>query len=267
MRGSRCGWRARVRARSNLERSSRLPAAPCRWGAINLCPYTPGRAGPKPAPVGALWACSLARPCERSGRLACRMAREPYSRACRWLTAGADGQTVAQECYLEYSWCHTESPQSHEWVMRRNCALSPQQLGFWFLAIASISLLVAFGMYAAGAWVVLPFACVEILGLGTAFVVYARHATDFERVVVQSEGVVVDRGSSAESPTGIRERCMVPGSWIRVEYGGQRRELVKLVSHRRSVEVGRFVPEHLRPRLAQEFRLALRTPLCARQEA
>jgi len=140
-------------------------------------------------------------------------------------------------------------------------------LGIWFLAIASVSLLVAFGMYAAGAWVVLPFACVEILGLATAFVVYARHATDFERVVVQSEGVVVDRGSSPESSSTASERCIVPGSWIRVEYGGKRRELVKLVSHRSSVEDGRFVPEHLRSRLAQELRLALNNPASVRGEA
>jgi uncharacterized membrane protein len=134
------------------------------------------------------------------------------------------------------------------------------------LAIASLSLLVAFGMYAAGAWVVLPFACIEVLGLGTAFVVYARHATDFERVVVQFDGVVVDRGSSPEGLGATRERCTVFGSWVRVEYGGKRRELVKLVSHRSCVEVGRFVPEHLRSRLAQEFRIALNTSLGARRE-
>jgi uncharacterized membrane protein len=150
--------------------------------------------------------------------------------------------------------------------MRRNCALSPRQLGAWFLAIASASLLVAFGMYVAGAWVVLPFACVEVVGLGAAFVVYARHVTDFERVVVKSDGVVVDRGSSPESPGATRERCTVSGSWVRVEYSGKRRELVKLVSHRSCVEVGRFVPEHLRLRLAQEFRIALNTPLGARRK-
>ena len=158
---------------------------------------------------------------------------------------------------MEYSWRRTESSQALEWVMRRNCALSPRQLGIWFVAIGSASMLVALGMFLAGAWVVLPFACVEVLGLGTAFVVYARHATDFERVVVQSDGVFVERGSTAAGGGTTEERCAAAGSWVRVEYGGQRRELVRLVSHQRAVEVGRFVPEHLRPRLALELRSAL----------
>jgi len=163
---------------------------------------------------------------------------------------------------LEYSRDHSESSEKREWLMRRNCALSPRQLGLWFLAIASVSMVVAMGMVIAGAWVVMPFVCVEILGLATAFVVYARHATDFERVVLQSDGVYVDRGSASASFATKREQCAGPGAWVRVEYEGKRRELVRLVSQRRAVEIGTYVPEHLRPRLAQELRIALNKPLC-----
>lgn len=109
--------------------------------------------------------------------------------------------------------------------MRRNCALTPCQLAVWFAAVSSLSIAVATFFALAGAWMVLPFAFLEVAALGIAFVVYARHAADFERIVVQSGGLVVERSTASRL-----ERTEVPLDWIRVEYQGQRRELVKLVS-------------------------------------
>jgi len=65
--------------------------------------------------------------------------------------------------------------------MRRNCALTPCQLAVWFAAVSSLSIAVATFFALAGAWMVLPFAFLEVAALGIAFVVYARHAADFER--------------------------------------------------------------------------------------
>ncbi|MFM1941012.1 MAG: hypothetical protein RLY32_2754 [Pseudomonadota bacterium] len=58
--------------------------------------------------------------------------------------------------------------------MRRNCALTPCQLAVWFLAVSSLSIAVATFFAFAGAWMVLPFAFLEVAALGIAFVVYAR---------------------------------------------------------------------------------------------
>ncbi|NDH30456.1 MAG: DUF2244 domain-containing protein, partial [Betaproteobacteria bacterium] len=88
---------------------------------------------------------------------------------------------------LEYSWNCTEAVDSHQWLMRRNCALSPKQLALWFAAISSVSIAVGCFFALAGAWMVLPFAFLEVTALAIAFVVYARHAADFERIVFQSE--------------------------------------------------------------------------------
>lgn len=152
---------------------------------------------------------------------------------------------------MDYSWNCTEDVDSRQWLMRRNCALTPCQLAVWFAAVSSLSIAVATFFALAGAWMVLPFAFLEVAALGIAFVVYARHAADFERIVVQSGGLVVERSTASRL-----ERTEVPLDWIRVEYQGQRRELVKLVSQGRFCEVGRFVPEHQRSSLAKELRSA-----------
>ena len=96
---------------------------------------------------------------------------------------------------------------------------------------------------------VLPFAFLEVTALGVAFVVYARHAADFERIVVQSSGLMIERSTANHL-----ERTEVPLVWLRVEYQGRRRELVRLVSQGKFCEVGRFVPEHHRRLLAKQLR-------------
>ena len=135
--------------------------------------------------------------------------------------------------------------------MRRNCALSPRQLGIWFLAVSIVSMSVAVFFALAGAWMVLPFAFIEVAALGVAFVVYARHAADFERIVLQSDGVMIERSKASKV-----EQTKLPRDWLRIEYQGQRRELVKLVSQNFCCEVGSFVPEHQRATLARELRRA-----------
>lgn len=142
-----------------------------------------------------------------------------------------------------------------EWLSRRNCALTPAQLAACFGALAIASLAVAGAWAAAGAWVVVPFACIEIGALAVAFVAYGRHAVDFERVVVDADRVRVEstHGPRTRRWEGDRGR-------VRVEYGGGRRELVRLVARDEAIEVGRFVLEQDRAGLAKELRVALRAP-------
>ncbi len=150
---------------------------------------------------------------------------------------------------MDYAWNCTEEVDSRQWLMRRNCALTPCQLAIWFLAVSTVSIAVASFFALAGAWMVLPFAFLEVTALGVAFVVYARHAADFERIVVQSSGLMIERSTANHL-----ERTEVPLVWLRVEYQGRRRELVRLVSQGKFCEVGRFVPEHQRRLLAKELR-------------
>ena len=44
-----------------------------------------------------------------------------------------------------------------------------------------------------GAWVIMPIAGLELLAVGVAFLVYARHATDGERLILQAGQLLVEQ--------------------------------------------------------------------------
>lgn len=149
-------------------------------------------------------------------------------------------------------WVHVASAQQQEWLLKRNCSLAPRQLAMIFGSLAAVSLIIATVFAMGGAWLVLPFACIEVLALGAAFVVYSRHAADYERIVLCRDCLLVEtcRGERLR-----REQCTP--AWTRVEYSGTRRELIGLVAAGRRIDVGRFVPESERRVLARQLRLQL----------
>jgi uncharacterized membrane protein len=71
-------------------------------------------------------------------------------------------------------------------LLKRNCSISPGGMLRVFGLLALASLGIAMGFALAGAWLILPFAGLEVLALGAAFLVHARHATDFERIEVST---------------------------------------------------------------------------------
>jgi uncharacterized membrane protein len=79
-----------------------------------------------------------------------------------------------------------------EFVLRRNCSLSPAALMAVFGSIAALSFGFGAAFAALGAWMILPFAGIEMLALGAAFVLYGMHAADCERVRVAGEVVTVE---------------------------------------------------------------------------
>lgn len=77
-------------------------------------------------------------------------------------------------------------------IARRNCSISPKGLIGFFAGIAAVSIVISLVFYALGAWMILPFAGLEILALGMAFVGYARHAVDCERICVGHDRIRVE---------------------------------------------------------------------------
>jgi uncharacterized membrane protein len=104
-----------------------------------------------------------------------------------------------------------------------------------------------------GASFVLGFAGLEIMAVGLAFLMYARHAADGEWISIEGSRIVVECETA-----GKRERAEFERQWVRIEPIADDRSLIEVSGRGRSVEVGRFVrPEH-RLMLAQEIRRALR---------
>jgi uncharacterized membrane protein len=153
---------------------------------------------------------------------------------------------------MPYQWAHEEEPDRYQWVLKRNCALTPAQLGLCLAALGGVSLGIAAACAMVGAWPVLPFSCIEVVALGVAFVVYGRHAADYERIVVGQGEVLVESASAHR----VRRQALRPTA-LRVEYRGSRRELIRLVAGAQALEVGRFVPDDRRGALAAELRTSL----------
>ena len=145
------------------------------------------------------------------------------------------------------------SGQSIDWKLQRNCSLAPAQLGWIYLSLCGVSLLIGTFFWLQGATLVLGFAWLEVMAVGLAFFIYARHAADGEWISIEGSRIVVECETA-----GKRERAEFDRQWVRVEPRADDRSLIEVSGRGRSVEVGRFVrPEH-RLMLAQEIRRALR---------
>lgn len=132
--------------------------------------------------------------------------------------------------------------------MKRNCSLTPRQLGLFYLSMLAVSLAIAVFFVFQGAWVVLPFAGLEMLALGGALLVYARHALDYERVRFGERRLVVERMDA-----GRLRRFEFNPSWVRVGQGRDPGGMVRLRSGGDSVELGRFLMPHLRAGFTHEL--------------
>lgn len=148
----------------------------------------------------------------------------------------------------------TVSGQGLHWLLKRNCSVTPTQLGWVYASLCVLSAGIAALFWTLGAPLVMPFAGLELAAVGFAFLAYARHATDGERISLTGARLVVERETA-----GRLERAEFRREWVRVEPVVGDRSLIRVSAQGKSVEVGRFVRPELRPALATEIRRALRT--------
>lgn len=147
----------------------------------------------------------------------------------------------------------TVQGQNIHWFLRRNCSVTPAQLGWLYASLCVVSLGIGTFFWFQGALLILPFAWLELAAVGAAFVAYARHAADGEHILLQGSRLVVELESA-----GRLERAEFNRDWVRVEPGTSDRSLIELSGQGRRMVVGRFLRPELRPALAQELRRALR---------
>ncbi|MEZ0309146.1 MAG: DUF2244 domain-containing protein [Ramlibacter sp.] len=147
----------------------------------------------------------------------------------------------------------TVQGQNIHWFLKRNCSVTPAQLGWLYASLCAVSLGIGAVFWFQGALLILPFAGAELAAVGVAFLVYARHAGDGETITLRGRQLVVELDNA-----GHRERAEFNRDWVRVEPLAGSRSLIELSGQGRRVNVGRFVRPELRPLLAQEIRRALR---------
>ena len=137
-------------------------------------------------------------------------------------------------------------------VARRNNSLSASGRFrvFVFVFVVSIGIAAAFAMF--GAWLILPFAGLEMLLLYVAFREIGRHAGDYERIAIGRERVRVE---SCE--IGRLRHDELSRHWARVVASRDGRYLA-LRSHGRELVIGRHRSDEQRLELARTLARELR---------
>lgn len=86
----------------------------------------------------------------------------------------------------------TTSSAHYSITARPNCSLSAASTLCVFSIIAFVTLGISLSFALLGAWLVLPFAGIELVVLWLCFRHVWRHVHDFERLVIDNDKVIVD---------------------------------------------------------------------------
>jgi uncharacterized membrane protein len=140
-------------------------------------------------------------------------------------------------------------------ILKRNCSISPAGLAGVYVALAVAVLGIGAGFAFVGAWLVLPFAGLEVLLLGAAYLAYARHAADYERIVLESGRLTVE---VAEAQRLSRYEIEARRATICLEAGKRRGARVVLRGAGEELELGRHLDEETRVEFAAELQKRLR---------
>jgi uncharacterized membrane protein len=138
---------------------------------------------------------------------------------------------------------------------RRNDSLGAR--GRWriFAALCTLSLGLAIVFALFGAWMVLPYSMLEMLVLFLAFRWIGRHASDWERLSVQGDRVIVEREYA-----GVRTRHEFNRCWTRLETNRDpfgRVPRLALCSAGASIPFGDDLSAADREKIAKDLRRAL----------
>jgi uncharacterized membrane protein len=140
-----------------------------------------------------------------------------------------------------------------QWRLLRNCSIAPRQLLAVYVALCVVSLLIGGFFWVQGAPFVLAFAGLELLGVGLAFLLFARHAADHETLTLVGDVLQVQHVNGARSVNTV-----LAAQWLTVEPAAGQGSLLQLSSRVQRVLVGKFVRPELRAELGQELRRAAR---------
>lgn len=140
-------------------------------------------------------------------------------------------------------------------IARRNNSLSPggRTLVVGFLAVVVLAISLGFALN--GAWMVAPFAGLDLLLLYLAFRYIGRHSEDFESVILKGDQIVVERWEAGRLRTLRFNRY-----WARLDSGepGRGGRLL-LRSHGQEVEIGSCLNPAQRAAMASRLKEHLDT--------
>ena len=146
-------------------------------------------------------------------------------------------------------------------IARPNNSLSVDDSVKLLAALAGIALVVALGFLHIGAWLVLPFAGLEIMAFAYAFHTVYLHADDFESITIEDDRVVVEKRNVKEITTTVFQRywAQVNVRDVAMIKGSNGKCGLFISSHGNEVEFGRnFINDEQRSQLARDLRQKLK---------
>jgi uncharacterized membrane protein len=146
-------------------------------------------------------------------------------------------------------------------IFRPNNSLSPEGSVKVVMALFVIVLFVAVGFSIIGAWLVLPFAGIEILALAYAFYSVYLHSDDYESIAIVGDEVIVEKKNDKDFTMMIFQRYWAQISVRDVVRGAGKsgKRGLFISSHGKEVEFGKyFINDGQRTMFARELREKLR---------
>ena len=135
------------------------------------------------------------------------------------------------------------------WKMRRNCALTPGQLLKFYIALVCLSLAVATGFLLAGVKIILIFTAIELTAVTVGFLVYCRHALDYEEIEISGTRLLVRKFIAyKETVTEFNTR------WARLSQPEEYEKTFSIEETGHRVEVGQFLRREQFKTLIAELR-------------
>jgi len=143
-------------------------------------------------------------------------------------------------------------------VVRPNCSLSwPGVVRFYTgMVVVSFSIAIAFAVK--GAWLILPFAGLEMLVLGAALYVVARRACRWQAVSIYGDRIEVVEHDPASERQQTFQRAWAQVRLERAHINGYPSRLT-ICSHGRAIEIGGYLADAEKEQLALELRQAMDT--------
>lgn len=143
------------------------------------------------------------------------------------------------------------------WHMKRNCSFTPKQVGLFYLSMVCFSSLIASYFWWQGAWMILPFTLTELLVLGIALLIYARHASDYEKIKLNGTEFTIELFLGNRRTV---KHWNAP--WVRVKDPepnlDAKKQLVVLEMGQETIQIGQFIFADQRAGLAKEIRSAIK---------
>jgi uncharacterized membrane protein len=126
----------------------------------------------------------------------------------------------------------------------------------FYAGICTVSLTISAGFALMGAWLILPFAGLEMLALGIALYLSAVRAAQREVISIDKNIVEISRGRYRPE-----QSCRFQRAWVRISFrptaSDWHRNRLTIGSHGREVEVGAMLSNNERESLARELRRAI----------